>query len=639
MSDFNELFGDTVGGSGAPELTLVAMFRLVDAKRALMEVDRLELFREFFRALTGVELTAESTTFELAWADTTQRREIYAQDIFMDTAHLYEPCRVLFSQMTASLRGRVKQHILSSGSYEAVAFKPDGLRIFRIASDDRIYSHVLTTAWDLSTIATGTSISPVQAVWTDAIDLKLSPDGLWVYVSKINSSIFWYAPLSVAWDITTVGTFVSRDPGVGTNISAGDFSLDGLNYYYLSGTGGIYKSELSTAWDPATMSQASTANIAWTGGTQLTLNYHQLQFSNNGSRLWWTYYVSSVMYIACIDLATPYLPSSAIVSTFNYRAVEQFMGQAQQYMPVHIVNDGKKIFTIAGNNYVRSVELPVAGNLFSVDPYPQAGTAQVVSSSIRTPSGLAAWTDVEVSECGQYVLLLNSDASNSTCVSLYTPTPWSFSSLEFLGSFNPGAYYTNPSFSPDGRFFALIQENGSYRQWSIGQPFNVGTVLTQTARVGTFSTGSRYDKVRIRHFKGMSKMFFADFTENLIITMDTELNGAMPNSTLFTSSKQQFSIAGIIPSGWHNHYFSPDGKRIICFRNNGYSGYEFSLTTPYNITTAKTESFLQNVSTLSIQPSLMNLRNMRDFYHINATNAASNASCLVKINAKPSLIL
>lgn len=635
MSDFDELFGDVTNGGGAPELTLVAMFKLVDPERALIEVDRLELFREFFRALTGIELSSGSTTFSLAWADTTQRQTIYAQDIFMDTAHRYEPARAAFSQLTVSLRGKVKVHLLTTGAYEAVAFKPDGTRIFRIANDDRIYSHLLTTPWDLSTIVTGTSISAVQAVWVDAIDLKFSADGLWVYVFKINSTVFYYAPLSVAWDVTTIGTWLSRDPGTGTNIGAGDFSSDGLNFYYLSGAGNIYKSEMSSAWNPGTMAQASTANLQWSDTTtRAVLNWWQLYFTNSGSKLWFTNFTGSIHAVGCVDLATPFSPASAIVSTFHYRTSQEIVGTAQQYMSVHIAEDGKKLFFVTASNNVRSIELEIAGDLYSVEAYPQAGIIQSVSSSIRTPSGLAQWSDLDVSECGHYMVLQYSNATNSTCVSMYTPTPWSFSSLEFLGTFSPGADCVNPSFSPDGRFFTLTVSDGSYRQWPLGQPFNVGTVVTNAQRSLNPSTGNRFNKTRLRYIKGMSKIMYFDTTEDLIYTADTELDGRLPGSSLFTSSKQQFSTTFDVL----NFYMSPDGKRVIGFRN-GAAPYEWSLSTPYDITTAKLEDYLSNVFTLSMHPSFMNLRNMRDFYYFNGWNAASNPSVTFKINAKPRIIL
>jgi sugar lactone lactonase YvrE len=152
---------------------------------------------------------------------------------------------------------------------EGIFFKPDGTRMYIIASDnpDSVYEYVLSTAWDVST-ATYTSGDRIQigSQEGDGQAVFFKPDGTKMYiVGKDYDNVYQYA-LSTAWQVNTASyeykSFNVFSPGnFGDSSPTGLFiRSDGLKFFITGwSTEKVWQFSMSTAWD---ISTASNDNIS-----------------------------------------------------------------------------------------------------------------------------------------------------------------------------------------------------------------------------------------------------------------------------------------------------------------------------------------------------------------------------------------
>jgi DNA-binding beta-propeller fold protein YncE len=165
----------------------------------------------------------------------------------------------------------VTQMSLSSNTLqpEGIFFKPDGTRMYIIASDnpDAVYEYVLSTAWDVST-ATYTSGDRIQtgSQEGDGQAVFFKPDGTKMYiVGKDYDNVYQYA-LSTAWQVNTASyeykSFNVFSPGnFGDSDPTGLFiRSDGLKFFITGwSTEKVWQFSMSTAWD---ISTASNDNVS-----------------------------------------------------------------------------------------------------------------------------------------------------------------------------------------------------------------------------------------------------------------------------------------------------------------------------------------------------------------------------------------
>ena len=143
-----------------------------------------------------------------------------------------------------------------SSSPLSVFFKPDGLKMYVLAIDGKVYSYSLSTSWDVSTATFVLSFNAgAQSTYGSAIVFK--PDGLKMYIldSGYATGTGYQYTLSTAWDIGTASyDSVSFSFEAQENFSSGlYFKPDGLKMYMVGGsTDKIYSYSLSTAWDIGT---------------------------------------------------------------------------------------------------------------------------------------------------------------------------------------------------------------------------------------------------------------------------------------------------------------------------------------------------------------------------------------------------
>lgn len=147
------------------------------------------------------------------------------------------------------------------GTVSGLAFRPDGSTMYVGGSDnDAVFQYALTLPWLLSSAAYASKSLDVSGESTQAVDVKLSADGLSMYVLGSADTIFQYT-LGTAWDAST-GSYASKSLDVSpenTAPTAIAFKPDGLILYVAgaAASGEVNQYTLGTAWDLSTASFAS----------------------------------------------------------------------------------------------------------------------------------------------------------------------------------------------------------------------------------------------------------------------------------------------------------------------------------------------------------------------------------------------
>ena len=142
----------------------------------------------------------------------------------------------------------------------AIFFKSDGTVLYVGNTSGNIFAYGLSTPWDVSSGSRPADSSVTTEATQFANALAFKPDGTRVYQSNRDGKLYQW-DMSTAWDITTIGSGTTIGIPTPTTGQGLFFSPDGTKFWVTmqstSGTG-IYQYTMSTAWD---ISTASSDNI------------------------------------------------------------------------------------------------------------------------------------------------------------------------------------------------------------------------------------------------------------------------------------------------------------------------------------------------------------------------------------------
>ena len=231
-------------------------------------------------------------------------------------------------------------------NFDGMFMKPDGLTFFLVSvTDDKIYQHSMSSAWDISTASDDGEVLNTTAEGSDTRGIYFKPDGSKMYILKMNPSnsaerkVEQYS-LGTAWDVSTATTdsssYLITESASMSNVT---FSTDGDKMFLPDPSqDSVRQYSLGTAWDVSTASYDFQQNVGGLGGTPrdtfFTPNGDQMfLLDNDGAEKIWLY-----------DLSTAFDVSSA---TFNSKFDFTFSD-----FPVVIgfSDDGAKMF-VGDSNY------------------------------------------------------------------------------------------------------------------------------------------------------------------------------------------------------------------------------------------------------------------------------------------------
>jgi hypothetical protein len=119
-----------------------------------------------------------------------------------------------------------------------IQFRADGTMFYLgDNSNDIIKEYTMSTPWDVST-ATSTYDLDVSANTTEISNIRISEDGLTLYITNGTLNTFQKYTLSVAWDVSTA-TYTSTSPELTQSTNLYDIYNDSNNDFHVVGTGDI----------------------------------------------------------------------------------------------------------------------------------------------------------------------------------------------------------------------------------------------------------------------------------------------------------------------------------------------------------------------------------------------------------------
>lgn len=468
------------------------------------------------------------------------------------------------------------------GQILSLTFKPDGTKMYTSVSQTGcyIYEWDLATAGDPSTaVMTNYVTAPAQSGagfnW-----IVFNPDGTKFY-GLINSTDTLYEyNLSTAWDITTISSsgvlkvFTSQD----TSPQGFYFKPDGTKLYMLGATtDDIFEYDLSTAWDLSSISYNSKSYAL-----AQTLTGNSISMSHTGDRL----FIGSPSddYIYQYTLSTPW----DITSASYDRVLAGVLTQEGNINTLLFNADGTRLY-IAGavTNGVVSYIIP--------EPYYLGVTRQFLPVGEATPTGIAWKPD------GTKVFIFGS--TSDRILAWNVSTPWDISTAinnseqsANLSTYRPAG--VSLEFKPDGSM-VFIGDASTGHDNIIGLPLTTAWDVS-TVDVSSILTGTVFSSVdtSIQSFK------FAD--EGATIYMVGSNSDRVYKFTLSTPYDVStmsytnifYSVAGqeTFPTGV---FFKSDGEKMFVIGTTNDKLIQYTLLTPWDITTASFDRTLDLITSAS----------------------------------------
>jgi hypothetical protein len=275
------------------------------------------------------------------------------------------------------------------GDVGGVHFSSDGTKMFIIGfANDTVYRYTLSTAWDVS--SAGSTDQNSGALTTDEAiprDLWFKPDGLKLYIIGSDGDEVNQYPLTVAWDLTTLGSVEATKSvsSAGNNPSGITFSPDGTRMFTISfGSQDLAQWNLSTAWDISTAGASADETKDFTSVDSVP---GAVAFSDVGHKF--------------------YIVGDTGNNIYQFPAYPINGDQALSVsVPPQIINVG--IASETDTAQLITIVRGVSAGLAS-----ETDTAQLITIAKSVSAGLASETDTAFNFTGVVLLAIESDTSFS----------------------------------------------------------------------------------------------------------------------------------------------------------------------------------------------------------------------------------
>ena len=491
-----------------------------------------------------------------------------------------------------------------TNSTGGIFWKPDGLKLYELGgAAQTVYEHVLTTAWDLSTMGSNSSAKDVSPQNASPQNLFFSPDGLYMYtIDKPATSQVYQYTLSTAWLVSTASyTRALNTSSVNLTGTVIKFSPDGTKMYI----GGeeldsVFQYTLSTAWNISTATYASKS----------------YQFSAQGSGNLIDFYITptgtQIFALLESNRIYAYTMSTAFdVSTISYNNVN-FVVSSQTAGPqsVSFKDDGTKMYvsSTAGGNKIYQYNSGLS--------YVPAAKYHPAITKDSGQINSTYWTDINTMTTDQ----INGNGTVSYAVSTDNRTIWKTAKngvgIRSIARNNSGTWqynsafvstpydienaaYDSKSFSvssqaatpeglflkPDGtKLYVCSNNSDAVFQYTLSTAWDISTASYNSV---TISVGSVVvSPAGITFSADGTKMYLVDAYNEKVFqyTLSTawDLSTASYANLFISIASQNIQSVEVL--------LNNNGTKMYMAGSAGNSIYQYALSTAYNISTASYES-------------------------------------------------
>jgi len=473
--------------------------------------------------------------------------------------------------------------LTEEGISTGLAFKPDGTAMYIVGTGtDTVYQYTLGTAWDVTTASYASKSFSVLSQEGNASGLAFKPDGTKMYILGTSGDDVNEYDLSSAWDVTTA-SYASKSFSVASQENVPSdlaFKPDGTAMYIVGSTNdSVYQYSLSTAWDVSTATYASKSFSV----TAQEASPTGLTFNSTGSRM---YVVGSSNDTAYqYSLATPW-----DVSTASYDGVGLYINDT---LPAALAlrDDDSQLYAIgSGSDAVRQYNLPNPGNLQTPGYFDAQSFS--VSAQESNPRGLAFKPD----GTAMYIVGEGTDTVYQYTLS----TAWDVSTASYASkSFSVNAQDFTPqelTFKPDGsRMYVAGATGDDINEYSLSTPWDVNTA----SYVQNFSVASQELVINGLYFRpdGLKLYVVGQDSDRVFqYTLGTawDVSTASYDDINFSVVAQDNGSTGL--------YFKRDGTLMYTVGSVNDSVYQYSLSTPWDVSTAQYQDLAFNVQNQTAAP-------------------------------------
>jgi sugar lactone lactonase YvrE len=441
-----------------------------------------------------------------------------------------------------------------------ITFSADGTNMYIIGTaGDDVNQYTLSTAWDLSTV------SFVQRkVGPDANpqDVFFKPDGTKMYIVGLNTASINEYSLSTAWDVSTATGPTARSVSAQETDPRGvSFKSDGTRMYVV-GTAGVEVNEysLSTPWTIST-----TSFVRLTSVSTETATPQALSFNDDGTRM----YVleDTNKRVLEYDLRTAW-----DISTKTYATLPSSLVPSPN--DIYFKSDGTKMYSVsASTDTVREYDLSAVWDISTATYLREFSIVTQITGATGlgfSSDGLSMYVS-DTTKIAKYNLVTAWDVSTAV-----------FSYITTIGNGSTGALKFKDS--DDSKLYLV--GTSSVLQYNLGTPKELRSPGDERVSISIQAQDASPQDVAISNDGYRIYMLGGDGDDvnqyNLSVPWD--LSSAVYNST-FSISAEETTPSAI--------RFKTDGTRMFISGTTGDDINEYSLSTPWEVTSA---SYLRNFS-------------------------------------------
>jgi sugar lactone lactonase YvrE len=475
-------------------------------------------------------------------------------------------------------------HGYQEGEVRGIGFGSDGRKLYVGGGNQVIYQYELGQAWNLHSRVAGTGGTSTKTFNTTPgsylSGINFHPNGTKVYFSKYQNQLIEEHTLTTPWDITTANLTMGTTVGLGTTAPIGistyentptavAFSTDGTKMYVTGHQQSrVYQYDLSTPWSIAT---------AGLGTTSFYIGYQEaspwsLGFSTDGRKMY--VHGTNKYRLFQYDLSIAWNVGSATTAT----GYSEYLYNRDNGMIGVAMSDRGTSFYAFGNNQDRiyRYEMPDAWELRAVHSEPRS----IGFSTAGDRMFIAGFTAVGEIGINAGVSTLGIDSTGITEHVL--TTPWNVSSTRPFAKADRTILNRITSGTPEeirfnktgDKLFALGRERsyiypiGLTTAWNISEIYSLGHITDSRTNLYTGNEeGTPYS------------FCFTENERHLGLTGSNNYLHTYDLSAPYNVENLEDSVGGI--------YMKDDGTAFWTVGDSYGTVYEYTITTPFDLKTAK----------------------------------------------------
>lgn len=529
---------------------------------------------------------------------------------------------------TASFETAQTKSVLSQDTtMQSLFFKSDGTRAFMLGStSDRMYQYDLTTPWDITTLTYNSVSANVAHITGTGVGVSFTSDGTKLLIADSTAQV-WPVTLTTAWDVSTLASDTTKSVLAQTTLATSvSFGSNGSKMY-TTAANAIYEYTLNAAWKPDSAQTTVTGINPSTNVLASEILLAGIQHTPNGSTMYVT--GSTLDTVHQMTLGTPWVTNTAVYPIANLHktaTLTEITGTAMRFSAngaflyvVGTTNDTVQKYTLSTpwdistatitQSYIvnsvngGSVTDPACVDV-SVDGYSlYVGTASTLLqyrmttphdlSTISAPRTLVSAQDASVSEMrfsadGTKMYVVGPTTTQrvlqTTLTQAYRPsTAGSWTSVTVTEDTSMQGLY----FSDDGtKMYLLGVTNDTVYQYTLATAWDVTTA--SYASKSLLISGQEITATSIIFGDSGTKMYLVGTTSDNI--RQYTLGTAWDISTATYASKTLSVLAQDTTSG--AIFFKPDGTRVFMVGTTGDIVRGYNLGTAWDISTGVYSSAL-----------------------------------------------